>query len=1031
MKGTESPLHTSIPSINNISYFQNVSSVIFNTSASDNRPYADVNIMGINQRGLLDSGATCCLLGGKLTKIISKLGLTQYPTTGTVKTADNTSHTVSFYALVPMEYNNRKGTVPVICVESMPEILILGMSFWNEFGVRISTCGIELSADSDMSLIQSLTVSQKKVLKDTIDMFPSSGKTGRLGRTHLYFHKIDTGVAIPIKQRYYPISKFVLDEINKEVDRMLEMDVIEEASCCPWNNPIVAVKKKDGSMRFCLDARKLNSIIVQEAYPIPHIASIMNNLSGSKFLSSIDLESAFWQIPLENGSKQKTAFTIPQRGHYQYKVVPFGLSTASQALSRVMNHLFIDLEPMVFVYLDDLIIATNDFDEHIRLLQEVAKRFQAAGLTINSEKSNFCRKSIKYLGYVLDENGWNVDSEKTEAISAFPTPSSKTELQRFLGMCGWYRHFIKDFSKVAAPLTELTRAKVKFRWSETCEKAFSTLKQLLCTAPVLATPDYTKPFSISCDASDIALGAVISQEHDGHEKAIAYFSQKLIPAERKYSVTERECLAVIRAIEKFRGYIEGITFTVYCDHSSLTYLKTMKNPTPLMARWILRLNAFNFDIRYRKGTCNIVPDCLSRPGEISFIWDDVTEATAPWYNQIREKVKLERDKYPDFKLIDQRLFKKCMIRDETGTRSIRWKEVVPENNRKEGIRRYHDLPTAAHLGHDRTLQKIQLYYYWPGMAQEINRYVKACNVCKASKPPTTTLTPTMGNVKPARHPWELLSIDWVGPITRSKNGNTVLLVIVDWVTKYVIAEPFRMASASHMVEFLEKYVFLKFSTPRIIITDNGSQFLSQCFESFLRRYDIKHMRTAFYSPMCNPAERTNRTLVTCIRTLIDDDQRDWDVHLQQVICAINTAKQETLGCSPYYANYGRHHVLFTEQYTQADLNTADDVSQSQKTRLKIIHNIQQFIVDRIKTAHQASKNRYDLRTRERKFAIGELVWRRSFQLSSAIDNRTKKLGPKYVPCYVREIIGKNNYRLEDIKTAASGVYHAKDIKEDT
>lgn len=986
--------------------------------------------MGKSCRGLLDSGATCSLLGGKLADIVTELRLTKYPANGTIRTADNTKHVVSFYALIPIEYNQKKATLPVICIESMPDVLILGMNFWNLFGVKINVCGMELSSNSDFSIIQSLSENQRQALSNTVQLFPSSRKTNSLGRTHLYFHKIDTGSAAPFKQKYYPISKFVLEDLNKEVDRMLKMGVIEEAICCPWNNPVVAVKKKDGSMRLCLDARKLNSIIIQEAYPIPHIASIMNNLSGSKFLSSIDLEAAFWQIPLDPASKQKTAFTIPQRGHFQFKVVPFGLSTASQALSRVMNHIFIDLEPKVFVYLDDLIIATNDFDEHLRLLQEVARRLEAAGLTINADKSVFCRRSIKYLGYILDENGWNVDKEKTEAISKFPTPSSKKEVQRFLGMCGWYRRFIRDFSKVAAPLTELTKAKIKFRWNESCEIAFSTLKQLLCTAPVLSTPDYTKPFSVSCDASDVALGAVLSQEYDGNERAIAYFSQKLSPSERKYSVTERECLAVIRAIEKFRGYIEGTRFTVYCDHSSLTYLKSMKNPTPLMARWILRLNAFSFDIRYRKGTCNVVPDCLSRPGEISAITDDSAQNSDPWFEDLQQRVKTEGKKYSDFKIVQGKVFKNCMMTDEFGNRNTRWKEVVPESQRQDIIRRFHDLPTAAHLGFDRTLHKIQLDYYWPNMAFDVRRHVRSCNICKSSKAPTTVLTPAMGNVKPARHPWELISIDWVGPMVRSKHGNTVLLVIVDWITKFVIAEPFRMAHARQLVEFLEKYVFLKFSTPRIILTDNGSQFVSNCFQSLLRRYNIEPMRTAFYSPMCNPAERTNRTLVTCIRTLLDDDQRDWDANLQQIVCAINSAKHETLGCSPYFANFGRHHVLFTDQYPQADLNLGSDVDQAQQARLKTIQNIQCFIVDRIKSAHEKSKNRYDLRTRERKFAKGELVWRRNFQPSSAIDSRTKKLGPKFIPCYVRDVIGQNNYTLEDVKTSAVGVYHAKDIKPD-
>lgn len=361
----------------------------------------------------------------KIVNSIMEMGLKQLTVQGTIRTADNTAHVVSFYAHVPIEYNGRKQTLPIICVKSLPDTFILGMDFWNNFGVRIQISGIELTVQSDVSKVSSLTKDQQDKLQKAIECFPSSNSTGKLGRTSIYFHKIDTGCAAPIKQRYYPTSRFLLEDINKEVDRMLKMDVIEEARCCLWNSPVVAVKKKDGSMRLCLDARKLNTVITQEAYPIPQIASIMNKLSGSRFLSSINLEAAFWQIPLEEGSRQKTAFTIPQRGHFQFKVVPFGLSTASQALSRVMNYLFINLEPKVFAYLDDLVIATDSFEEHVELLKEVARRLRSAGLTINTDKSTFCRRSLKYLGYVLDKHGWNVDKEKTEAGFRLQPPKSR------------------------------------------------------------------------------------------------------------------------------------------------------------------------------------------------------------------------------------------------------------------------------------------------------------------------------------------------------------------------------------------------------------------------------------------------------------------------------------------------------------------------------------------------------------------------------------------------------------------------------
>ncbi|XP_058827009.1 uncharacterized protein LOC131686989 [Topomyia yanbarensis] len=535
-----------------------------------------------------------------------------------------------------------------------------------------------------------------------------------------------------------------------------------------------------------------------------------------------------------------------------------------------MNHLFIDLEPKVFVYLDDLVIATESFQEHLEILQEVARRLKNAGLTINAEKSVFCRKSLRYLGYVLNEEGWHVDEDKVEAISKFPAPTNKKEVQRFIGMCGWYRRFIKDFSQTAVPLTELTKAKTKFKWTEDCERAFQSLKSHLISAPVLATPNYSKPFAVACDASDVAIGGVLTQDYSGGEKAISYFSQKLSSAERKYSVTQRECLAVIRSIEKFRGYLEG--------------------------------------------------------------------TSDPRFDNLLEEIQTDSDRFPDFRIIGDQLYKNCIMKDETGGKCHRWKKVIPTHLRQELIHRYHDIPTAAHLGCERTLHRIQRDHYWPQMATDIRKYVQACDVCKANKADAHA--------------------------RKCQTGSVTVGTDID-----------RLANAQKMSDFLEHYVFHRFSTPRIIVSDSGSQFLSQAFQSLLKRYNVIHMRTAFYTPMCNAAERTNRTLITCVRSLLDDDQRNWDVHIQQVVCAINTAKHESLGCSSHYCDFGRDHILFINRYPLAKLNSAEDPVEAQKLRIAAAQNIQHFVLSRIKAAHDSSKQRYDLRARHRGFTVGEIVWR--------------------------------------------------------
>lgn len=1025
VEGRESP--QSSHSLADAIELSNLTTIIINPGR-DNRPHAVIGVLGKELTALLDSGANCSLLGGKNVNIVEELGLRKGTVVGGIKTADGTRHAITNFVRLPIAYNHRNETLPLLLAPSIPDCVILGMDFWDKFGIKPICCMLQTTTVNETleeEPMKILTPEQKQQLDEVIELFPKA-EEGKLGRTDLYTHRIDVGNAAPKKQRYYTMSKYVLDEVNREVDRMLALDVIEEAMFSPWNNPLVAVKKKTGKYRVCLDARHLNSISVNEGYPIPQIAAILNNLSGCSYISSIDLKDAFWQLPLDISSRPLTAFTIPQRGHFQFKVVPFGLCTASQALARLMNHLFVDLEPQVFCYLDDIIICSRTFEEHMSLLAEVAKRLKQAKLTISSEKSKFCRAEMKYLGYVLNEHGWNVDPEKIECIVKFPAPTTRKDVQRCLGVCNWYRRFIADFSMIAAPLTELTKTKVKFRWSVKAEEAFLKLKSALVSAPVLTMPDYSKPFSVACDASDVAIGAVLSQDIGGEEHPISFFSQKLSASERKYSVTERECLAVIRAIEKFRGYVEGTKFVVFCDHAALSYLKTMKNPTSLMSRWLLRLNSFDFEIKYRKGAFNTVPDALSRILATTVFSSNNSENS--WYQKIVDRVKENGDSFPDFRLINDELYKNCTCKNDIGVTVHKWKKVVPLEERIVCIKKFHDADSAAHLGFHKTWQKLQTHFYWPKMAQDVAQYVRNCSACKASKALSSTMMPNLGGPKPARIPWELISIDFVGPFTRSRKGNTVLLVVVDWVTKYVLTYPMRSANAVEMVRFLEEEVFLKFSRPRIVLSDNGKQFISAVFKSLLARHNIEHMRTAYYCPMVNNAERVNRVLITCVRALLDEDHRAWDGQLPAITAAINSAKHDATGVSPHVANFGRELILHTDLYTQQDLNTPKDPNVAQDVRLSTIRRIQEFVAQQIRANHAKTKQRYNLRTRAVSFQIGDVVWRRNFTLSSKADHINRKLDPKFIPAIVREIRGSNLYTLEDVATGKRGQYHAKDIK---
>jgi hypothetical protein len=372
---------------------------------------------------------------------------------GVVKTADGARHSVMATCDLPYVFEGLCKLVKTMIVPTFPRRLILGMNFWHKFRIEPMIDGqrirlsdsefrvFELEEDGDEpELVEQTELSDQQMqsLQEVVNTFPTS-MDNHIGLTTILKHKINTNDQFPPKQRFYPVSPAILKEIDKELDRMLSLKVIEKSDS-PSSNPLVVVRKATGKVRLCLDSRKLNAITVKDAYPLPLINDILGRLTGTKFLSSIDLKDAFWQIELDEEARPKTAFTVPARGLYQFKRMPFGLCNAAQSLSRLMHQVIgCDLEPQVFAYLDDIVIATDSFEEHLDRLRQVAQRLKKAGLTISVEKSKFCVRSLKYLGFQIDANGLHPDPEKVSAIVDYPRPNNVREIRRFLGITGSYQ----------------------------------------------------------------------------------------------------------------------------------------------------------------------------------------------------------------------------------------------------------------------------------------------------------------------------------------------------------------------------------------------------------------------------------------------------------------------------------------------------------------------------------------------------------------------------------------------------------------
>ena len=456
-----------------------------------------------------------------------------------------------------------------------------------------------------------LPLVQRKELAEVItqyrEVFPDVPS-----KTNLIEHDVDVGDSAPIKQHPYRVSPMKKELLDKEVQYMLKNDIIEESQS-NWSSPCILVPKHDGGFRFCTDFRKVNDKTKSDSFPIPRIADCIDQIGNAKFVSTFDMLKGYWQVPLTQRAREISAFVTPS-GLYQYKVMPFGMKNAPATFQRMVNKLVRDIDGCEG-YIDDVVIYSDNWSDHIRQIKRFFQIMREAKLTINLMKSEFGKATVKYLGHIVGQGQVRPLDAKIQTIVKYPIPTSRKELARFLGMAGYYRNFCLNFSDIAAPLTNLLSKKVKFVWTDDCQLAFDKVKLLLQKSPVLKSPDYEKPFKLIIDSSDVGTGSVLVQEaSDGLDHPVSYFSKKFLKYQKNYSVVEKETLGLVLALEHFDVYLGSTPFKikVYTDHNPLTFLKTMKNKNQRLVRWSLALQEYNLEIQHIPGFENVVADALSR-----------------------------------------------------------------------------------------------------------------------------------------------------------------------------------------------------------------------------------------------------------------------------------------------------------------------------------------------------------------------------------------------------------------------------------
>ncbi|CAH8502093.1 unnamed protein product [Dicrocoelium dendriticum] len=711
-------------------------------------------------------------------------------------------------------------------------------------------------------------------------------------------------------------------EVNRQVQEMLDAGVIEEAHS-PYNSPVVLVKKTNGKYRFCVDFRRLNEISLTRFVPVPSVADIFDRLQQSRIFTVLDLRSGYWQLAIKQEDREKTAFTVGEK-QYQFKRMPFGLSGAPFTFRRLMLRLLSELENVV-VYGDDIVVYSQSEAEHIHHLAAVLERIQQSGLRINGPKSQIGKTCVTLLGHKVGQGELKPLPEKIMTIQGSPVPTSKRTLRTFLGRAGYYSKFVKDFNTLASPLYELLKQDRKFTWNAEAQRAFDQILQEMGRQELtLKLPIAGEVFTVATDASDVGIGAVLKQNHG----TIEYACRTLTPAERRYSTIEKECLAIVWALDKWRPYLLGQRFHVETDHRPLEWIKSAKDPRGKLARWALRLQEYDFTIKHVPGRENQTADFLSR-----MIDDDDLPSVAFGINGIlceQDPERLATEQRSDKllrKLITARLagqtnFNKNQLKqlgpfakdlgklqvNEAGI--LMWipggsnpsVPVIPMKRRRNLVVSCHEM---AHTGCSRTYDLLKQRAYWPGMKRDVEKCVLSCRQCQLMKTDCRGMQQQMMTI-PVSEIGELWSVDVMGPFPLTRRGNQYILLMTEHFTRWIEATGIPDQRASTVTHAVMNHLVAAHGIPKAILTDQGPCFESEEFRNCLEKLGIKKLRTTPYHPQTNGlTERNNRT----IKEWIAAKGGDWEEALPLLLLAHRATKQASTKKSPFHLMYGRQPRL--------------------------------------------------------------------------------------------------------------------------
>uniref|UniRef100_A0A251VQQ9 RNA-directed DNA polymerase n=1 Tax=Helianthus annuus TaxID=4232 RepID=A0A251VQQ9_HELAN len=866
------------------------------------------------------------------------------------------------------------------------------------------------------------SISDVPVVRDFPDVFPEDLPGPPPARSVDFRIDLVPG-ATPVAKSPYRLAPSEMQELSSQLLELLNKGFIRP-STSPWGAPVLFVKKKDGSFRMCIDYRELNKLTIKNRYPLPRIDDLFDQLQGATCFSKIDLRSGYHQLRVLEEDVPKTAFRT-RYGHYEFVVMPFGLTNAPAVFMDLMNRVCkAYLDRFVIVFIDDILIYSKTQAEHERHLRLILELLRTEHLYAKFSKCEFWLQEVQFLGHTVNKLGIHVDPAKIEAVKNWVAPKSPSEIRSFLGLAGYYRRFISNFSKIVVPLTSLTQKERPFVWGPEQEESFQTLKDMLCNAPILTLPDGNDDFVVYCDASNLGLGCVLMQR----DKVIAYASRQLKIHEKNYTTHDLELGAVVFALKIWRHYLYGTKCVVFTDHKSLQHIFDQKELNMRQRRWVELLNDYDCEIKYHPGKANVVADALSRKTHVKSI--RCFQLVHDLQNRIRNAQYTsvnEGNLYNEMQCGAEN----SLVSKSDGILYYLNRIWIPDHDdlRKFLMKEAHNTKYSIHPGADKMYHDMRTSYWWPGMKKDIATFVSKCLTCSKVKAEHQRPSGLLKQPKIPTWKWESIAMDFITKLPRTTAGHDSIWVIVDRLTKSAHFLPIREDfKVEKLAKVYMKEIICRHGIPIDIISDRDARFTSRLWQTFQSAMGTKlNLSTAFHPQTDGQTERTIQTLEDMLRSCVIDFGGNWDSHLPLVEFSYNNSYHASIQMAPFEALYGRkcRSPICWHEIGQAQITGPELI---QETTDKILQ-----VRDNLLKARSRQKSYADKGRKPMEFETGDFVLLKVSPWKGVIRFGKKgKLAPRYVgPFKILERIGEVAYRL-DLPEELSNVhpvFHVSNLKK--